>query len=109
MLKLNEYIFGSDEITQIAIETVNLIFRNFNPMMGALPVYKDSELKKLSMPVLYIAGENDVTVDVKKTAERLRKLLKKQEIKIIKNNGHVLYQSTEEIIPFIQTHIGVTT
>ncbi len=107
--KLNAYIFGSDEIPQIAVETINLIFRNFNPMMGALPIYKDEALRNLSMPVLYIAGENDVTVDVEKTADRLKKTLKNPEIRIIRNNGHVLYNLTQEIVPFIKSHTGEDT
>jgi len=107
--KLNAYIFGTDEIPEIAVETTNLIFRNFNPMMGALPIYKDEALRKLTMPVLYIAGEKDVTVDVNMTADRLRSTLKNPDIRIIKNNGHVLYNLTKEIIPFIKSQSGADT
>jgi len=104
--KLNAYIFGTDDIPDIAVETTNLIFRNFKPMMGSLPVYTDEELGKLTMPVISFAGENDVTVDAKKSAERLEKTVNRVEIKLIKKSGHVLYNLTDEIIPFIKKHVG---
>ncbi len=38
-------------------------------LTGAMPPLTDNEMRKLTMPLLYIAGENDVTTDVGKAAK----------------------------------------
>jgi len=104
--RLNAYILGTDDIPQIAVDTIKLIFRNFKPIMGALPLFTDDQLSRLKMPVLYLAGENDVTMDAHKSAQRLKTLLAKPDIRIIENNGHVLYDQMDEIVPFLNQFGG---
>lgn len=98
---LNQMVYGTDEIPQEVIEAGNLIMRNFNPYVGALPIFSDEQLKKLTMPVFYIAGENDVTVNTLKTAQRLKSLLPNAAADIIKDNGHVVFGVMNKVINFI--------
>jgi pimeloyl-ACP methyl ester carboxylesterase len=100
---LNKMIYGSDDIPEEALEVGQIIMKNFKPMVGSLPTYTDEQLKQLTMPVMYIAGENDVTVDVYKTAARIRENISSSNIKIIKNHGHVVYGVMNEVVEFIDS------
>ncbi len=99
--KLNKMVYGTDHIPDEVIEVSNMIMENFNPMIGALPNYKDDQLKRLTMPVMYIAGENDATVYACKTAQRIEELIPNANIQLIKNNGHVIYNVMNQIMPFL--------
>lgn len=103
--KLNYMVYGTTDIPKEVLEFGNLIMNNFNPMLGGLPTYKDEELKKLNMPVMYIAGENDVTVNVEKTVKRLKRNVEKSTVRVIKNTGHVIYNIMDEIKPFIENKL----
>ena len=98
---MREMIFGSDKIPEEAIRGTELIGENFNPLTGALPPLTDQQIERLTMPVLYIAGLLDVITDVEKASERLRKSVPHAEIRIIENNGHVVYNTMDQVIPFL--------
>ncbi len=64
----------------------------------------DDELKSLTMPVMLICGEHDVTLNVDNAAKRLNETAKEAYIRIIKDNGHVVYNIVEDIMKFIKSH-----
>ena len=99
--KLGKMITGSDEIPEPVLEFNKLISKHFNPIMGALPVFSDSDLSLLTMPVLFLSGENDVINDAEKAARRLKSNAPKARINIVENNGHIIYNAMEIIIPFL--------
>lgn len=98
---MNRMVYGTNEIPKEVLEVSNMIMENFNPMVGALPNYTDDQLKKLTMPVMYIAGENDATVHAHRTAQRIKKLIPHAKTKLIQNSGHVVYNVMDIIMPFI--------
>lgn len=98
---LNKLVYGTDDIPDEVIEVSNMIMESFNPMLGSLPVFRDEELKKLNMPVMYIAGGKDVTVHADKTADRLKNIIPHTKISLIKDNGHVIYNAMDRIMPFL--------
>ncbi|MBN2878224.1 MAG: alpha/beta hydrolase [Clostridia bacterium] len=100
--KIGKMITGTDEMPEAAMEFNKLVAAHFTPIMGALPLFTDDELAKLSMPVMFLAGENDVINDAKKAALRLTDNVPDPRINIIKNNGHIIYNVMEEIIPFLR-------
>ncbi|WDV46509.1 alpha/beta hydrolase [Clostridiaceae bacterium M8S5] len=100
--KLNQIVYGSDDVPIEAIEASSLIANNFNPMVGALPVFTDEEMSKIKNPVLFIGGENDALLPTKKTSERLLKLLPKAKTKVIKDRGHVIFGVTKDIVKFLR-------
>ncbi|SHJ29229.1 Pimeloyl-ACP methyl ester carboxylesterase [Dethiosulfatibacter aminovorans DSM 17477] len=100
--KLGELITGMDELPEEVLKFNMLIANHFKPVVGGLPVFSDEDLSKLIMPVMLIYGENDVTADVRKAAERLENHLLNPNIMIIKNNSHVVYNIVEKIIDFLR-------
>ena len=87
VLKLNEYVFGTKEIPKQVLENMNLIMDNFNPMTGGLPVFDDEHIKGITAPILFIAGEGDVTMDAQKAGERLKAMLSGARAEILKDTG----------------------
>ncbi len=58
-------------------------------------------MKKLTMPLLYIAGENDAVIDTGKSVKKLNKLVPSAKIQVIENNGHVVLDTMKWVIPFL--------
>lgn len=98
---LNRMIFGMDEIPQEVKNFTRLIGENFNPLTGAMPTLPDEEMRKLTMPLLFVAGENDTLTNAAKAAGRLRRLIPSAEIHIMKNNSHAIFDAKPWILPFL--------
>jgi len=96
-----EYITGSKDIPDFIIEYSSTIMRGFNPRIGGLPVFTDEQVSRLSMPVLFMAGENDVTTHAAKAAKRMKRLVPNAQIDLINGCGHVIYDQAERIQEFL--------
>ena len=99
---MSRMIFGSDNVPEEVLAYTKMIGDNFNPLTGAMPDLTDDEMRRLTMPLLYIAGENDATSDVPKAANRLKELVPGAEIRVIKYNGHVVYDTVKWVLPFLE-------
>ena len=53
-------------------------------------VLTDNELMQLTMPILFVTGENEIVYSVSKTLKRLRTVAPNIEVNVIKNAGHDL-------------------
>jgi len=95
-------VMGIKEISEETIEYSRLISKNFSPYMGMIPVFSDEELKRLTSPIMLIAGDKDVLLDSKKTVERAKKELPHAEIILLSGAGHGLINQRERIIPFLR-------
>lgn len=93
-------ILGDHDLPKEVLDFINLITISYNPIQH-LPVYGDKELQRLNMPVLFVDGENDVVIDSDKSVQRLTTLVPTAEIHQLKNYGHVLTNTLEYIIPFL--------
>lgn len=78
---------------------MNLILENYNPVQE-LPIFEDTQLLRLNMPILFIGGEEDLIIDAEKSAQRLASLIPSAEIHLLPNCGHAILNSIEYIIPF---------
>jgi len=103
MDKINGIVYGKLVMPKEVLEFGNLVFKNYNPRMDGLYVFNDNELKNLTMPVYLLVGDKDPLLPSIKTANRLDKLLNKDKlkIKIIKDRGHVIVDSIDDIIRFL--------
>ncbi len=98
---LNEITAGPtipDEVGKYII----LIAEHFSPRMEIIPVFKDVELKQLTMPVLLMAGAKDVFLPSEKTAERLAQLLPNTQVHLMPDAGHVLINLADPILEFLK-------
>ncbi len=77
-----------------------LVFENFNPLTGDLPVLTDEQLCTLTMPVLLIAGKDDFTMDAVQAAERLQRLVPHAKVDLI-DGSHVIIDTMGTVMPFL--------
>jgi len=99
---ITRMVYGKDRIPQEVIDYINIISQNYRPYTGAIPVLPDAELKRLTMPLLYIAGEDDLLTNAPRSAARLQKLLPQATLYVPPNTGHVIYNVLDKVIPFLK-------
>ena len=95
-------VYGKDRIPQEVIDYINIISENYSPYTGVIPVLSDSDMARLVMPVMYIAGEDDQLTNAPKSAGRLKKLLPQPTVFVLKDTGHVVYNVMDKVIPFLR-------
>lgn len=101
--KLFRKVNGNQNIPDVILKYQKLIGENFNYRREIIPVYSDSELKRLIMPTILFVGGKDVMFHSAKTAKRLENLLPHANINIIPGAGHTLINLTVKIIAFIES------
>ncbi len=105
---------GKGETDQSQLESVNgvsmppevmefilLIMEHFIPVTDPLPLFTDEELIRLKMPLLFLAGEEDATMEAGKAAERLSALIPGVRTLIVPNCGHVVMNASGYFVPFL--------
>ncbi len=97
---ISEEVLGSMELPKEVMEFMMLVMENFNPVTDSLPILTDEQMKQLKMPVLYIAGLNDVTMDSSKASERLKYSLPNVTLKI-DESAHVITSVSDTVISFL--------
>lgn len=100
-LSVDPTILGQQEIPQEVIDFMNLIIASYNPIQ-TLPVFTDEHLRQLSMPVLFIAGEEDQIIDADLSAQRLSNAAPAAEIRLLKGCGHYVANALDYILPFLR-------
>lgn len=85
------------------MEFILLIVQGYNPITTELPVFTDEQIKRLTMPVLFVAGEADVMVDTTAAAQRLSHLLPDAEIHLLPGIGHMVVHALAYVFPFLAT------
>ena len=94
-------IVGEQSIPKPVLDFINLIIESYDPIQE-LPLYPDEQLRRLNMPVLFIAGQDDVIIDVAESAQRLKNLVPSAEIHLLTNCGHAVLNPLPLIIPFLE-------
>ncbi len=79
----------------------HVISQNFNPRRHGGPLFSDEELKRLTMPVLLVAGAKDTLLDTPTTATRLQRLLPCFTADILPEAGHILANMAGRVTPFL--------
>lgn len=91
---------GNAAIPKEVLEFMTLVMENFNPITGALSVLTNEQMCALTMPVLFIVGTNDVTMDVNQAAQRLAQLVPHAKIHLTEG-AHVIISAADIVVPFL--------
>ncbi|QOX61951.1 alpha/beta hydrolase [Anoxybacterium hadale] len=102
-LEVDTDILGEQNIPKEALDFLNLIVENYEPIQE-LPVHSDDALYRLTMPVLYVGGENDWIIDSQASAQRLTRLVPSAELLLLPNLGHMITNNQKYIIPFLEKY-----
>jgi pimeloyl-ACP methyl ester carboxylesterase len=102
--KIKRLVLGDTEIPSELDAYLTLIMTEFKPHIGALPIFSDEELARLTMPLLLIGGDRDVIRDETAIAVRLKALAPDVQAVILPGVGHTLTETTTYTLQFL----GVT-
>lgn len=80
---------------------INLILSGFCPIAEELPRYTECELMRLTMPILFVAGEDDELLDAPAAAKRLVKNAPQADIRLLPGAGHIIQNAAQYLVPYL--------
>lgn len=100
----NRLVLGRQPIHPDAIEFMNLVLTHVRPRLEGLPLLTDTELRRLTMPTLVIAGAQDALLPSAKTAARMKQLLPNLTVDLLPDVGHAVVNQVGRIVPFLKNN-----
>lgn len=100
--RLNRLVAGPAELGPEAEAFMELVLTHLRPRTDASPLLDDEALRRLTMPVLLLAGEADVIRDGRAIAARLERLVPRLETHLLPEAGHVLLGTAERLATFFE-------
>ncbi len=101
---LNHLLFGNADIPDEVYGYAELLRKHYIPRPLKFPVFKDEAIAALTMPVLFIGGEEDPLLSTQKSAARLRRLLPQADVRTLKGLSHAIIGMAGVIDDFFNTH-----
>ncbi|MEV4416550.1 alpha/beta fold hydrolase [Catellatospora sp. NPDC049609] len=84
------------------LDGMALTFRHFQPRKEPLPVFPDDALRRLTVPMLVIAGDRDAMLDSRDTARRLAAAVPHATVHLLPGVGHSVVGQTEPILAHLR-------
>ncbi|PZF97930.1 alpha/beta fold hydrolase [Micromonospora deserti] len=84
------------------LEDMALTHQQFQPRKEHLPVFSDVALRRLTMPVLVIAGERDAMLDSQDTARRLAGAVPHAAVHLLPGVGHSVVGQSEPVLAHLR-------
>jgi pimeloyl-ACP methyl ester carboxylesterase len=101
-LSFEEDVAGDTQIPQEIIDFLNLILDSYNPLNIPLPLFSPEQLRKLTMPVLYVAGLADELLDSSAGEKAINASIPHAEVHLLPGVGHMITTPYEWMLPFLQ-------
>ena len=103
-LTFDEDVTGGAAIPKEILDFLNLILASYDPICVPLPVFSGEALEKLTMPVLYVAGEADDLLDTQAGEAAVRAHIPQAEIHLLPGVGHMIPNPSVWMLPFLANH-----
>jgi len=100
--RIKKLLFKNEPITKEVEDFLKLTSKYFRFRSGSIPLFTDQELQRLTMPVLFLAGEKDIFIYPYKVAERLQKFAPNLTVNIFKGEGHATINKTSYVLSFLE-------
>ncbi len=100
--KINKLVLGGQVVDPKVRSFMDLTQSNFQARMDKEYLFKDQELRKVTMPTLFIGGAKDVIRSADKIAARLQAVLPNFKSIIDPAKGHVLVDTAATINQFLK-------
>jgi len=101
--RTNQILFGQQPVPDGVDDVTAIIMAHFKSRIGALPIFTDAELQRLSMPVLLVMGGHDALRDAKAITQRMTALVPHVTSALIPEAGHALVNIAPRILDFLAT------
>ena len=99
--RMKRFVFQDAALSEEADLFFTLVAKHFRYRAGAPPLFGDEELARLTMPVLYLAGEKDVLLDTQKSAERLQETAPDVTVVLFREDGHATINKASQVVGFL--------
>lgn len=83
------------------LDFMALVHRHFRPRFIQFPVFDDTALSRLTMPLFAMSGGKDVFFDGAQIAQRLQSLCPQAEVVFRPEAGHLLRERTQPVLAFL--------
>ncbi|WBB97853.1 alpha/beta hydrolase [Solwaraspora sp. WMMA2080] len=93
-------VTGMPESAELAAFLL-LIQRSYRRRRDRLPVFSDDRLRRLTVPLLVVAGAKDRLLDSRQTARRVRRLLPQATVVLLPDTGHIPVGYTGSVQRFL--------
>ena len=94
-------VTGGIPLPKEILDFLNLILASYDPINVPLPVFSSKQLRRLDMPVLYVAGLKDDLLDTRAGEAALRRSVPHTEIHLLPDAGHMIVNPYEWMLPFL--------
>lgn len=84
-----------------ALEFFGFVSEHFRPRTAKLPLFDDATLRKLTMPVLVVAGEQDALIPAQSTISRLSSTALNVTGVLLPDTGHIITNQAERLTLFL--------
>lgn len=101
IIRIVKMLYGDQPIPDGVTEAMIIMTTHFKPRVGALPIFSDEALSRLTMPTLLIAGTKDQLRNSEAIAARMKRLIKSLSVKLIQGGGHALNNTIDTALPFL--------
>jgi pimeloyl-ACP methyl ester carboxylesterase len=98
---INRIVFGKQPIHPDAVKFMNVIMTHFKARMEAEQMFSDEALQRLTMPTLLLGGAQDALRSADQIAARLKKFAPDLTVITLPDMGHVLHNTTAQVLPFL--------
>ncbi|HEX6998733.1 MAG TPA: alpha/beta hydrolase [Gammaproteobacteria bacterium] len=88
------------------VELAELVLQHFKFRNRPFPLFKDEQLRRLTMPVLVVLGGRDAAIDSEQTRRRLASCVPHAEVRYLPEAGHALTDQTATIAEFLARRAG---
>ncbi|HDR9800407.1 TPA: alpha/beta fold hydrolase [Burkholderia cenocepacia] len=86
-----------------ALALMRAVDRGFRPRIEPIPVFDDTMLRTLSMPVLAIVGGRDVMLDSRDTQDRLTRLVPHAQVRFLPEQPHFIRGQRDTVRTFLSS------
>ena len=100
-LTIDEDVTAGAQIPREIIDFINLILASYDPISVPLPVFSKEALRRLTMPVLYVAGLKDELLDSEAGKKAVRESIPHAQIHMLPGVGHMITTPYEWMLPFL--------
>ncbi len=100
-LTMEKNASGTDTLPKELLDFINLILESYNPICVPLPVFSGALLARLTMPVLYVAGEADELLDSQGGKAALERHVPHAQVHMLPNVGHMITTPYQWMLPFL--------
>ena len=99
--RIQRLVLAGQSVPAEVEEYMILLMRHFKARIGRLPIFSDTELRRLTMPVLLLMGARDALRDAEKITARMKRLVPHLTATIVPDAGHAVLNTPSYVLPFL--------